>query len=111
MKPLRIFGIGRNKLLEKGCTVPAKVTDVQISRLYVIKKPVRIGITPENTLFSHYIIFRYTVDAVPYQGRLFVPLTERCPQRGESIEVYYDPEKPQNYACRSFGPAPRPIGW
>ena len=89
----------------------ATVTSVQLSRLYVVKKPVRIGITEQNTLFSHYINFTYTVDSIPYEGKLFVSLNYRCPQKGETIDVYYDPEKPENYACYAFGPAVRPIGW
>ena len=111
MKLLRIFSIGADKILAKKCCVQATVTSVQISRLYVVKKPVRIGITEQNTLFSHYINFTYTVDSIPYEGKLFVSLHYRCPQVGESIDVYYDPEKPENYACYAFGPAVRPIGW
>ena len=111
MKLLRIFSIGADKILAKKCCVQTTVTSVQISRLYVVKKPVRIGITEENTLFSHYINFTYTVDSIPYEGKLFVSLHYRCPQKGERIDVYYDPEKPENYACYAFGPAVRPIGW
>ena len=111
MKLLRIFSIGADKILAKKCCVQTTVTSVQISRLYVVKKPVRIGITEQNTLFSHYINFTYTVDSIPYDGKLFVSLHYRCPQKGERIDVYYDPEKPENYACYAFGPAVRPIGW
>lgn len=111
MKLLRIFSIGADKILAKKCCVQTTVTSVQISRLYVVKKPVRIGITEENTLFSHYINFTYTVDNIPYEGKLFISLHYRCPQKGERIDVYYDPEKPENYACYAFGPAVRPIGW
>ena len=35
----------------------------------------------------------------------------RCPQKGEQIDIYYDPEKPENYDFYAFGPATRPIGW
>ena len=111
MKLLRIFSIGADKILAKKCCVQTTVTSVQISRLYVVKKPVRIGITEQNTLFSHYINFTYTVDSIPYEGKLFVSLHYRCPQKGARIDVYYDPEKPENYACYAFGPAVRPIGW
>ena len=111
MKILRIFSIGAHKILAKKCCVQATVASVQKSRLYVVKKPVRIGITDQNTLFSHYITFTYTVDNIPYKGTLFISLHYRCPQKGETIHVYYDPEKPENYACYAFGPAVRPIGW
>ena len=29
---------------------------------------------------------------------------------GEQIEIFYDPEKPERYACYAFGPAVKPIG-
>lgn len=111
MKILRILGIGADKILAKDCHVPGTVTGVENSYLYVVKKPVRLMINERNTLFSHYIHFTYFVDGTPYHGKLFVSLRYRCPQKGETIEVYYDPEKPENYACYAFGPATRPIGW
>ncbi len=111
MNLFSVFGIGGEKIRQMGYCVPATVTHVRNSRLYVVKKPVRIGITEQNTLFSHYIHFTYTVDHVPYQGTLFISPNRRCPQAGETIDVFCDPGKPQNYACRDFGPAVRPIGW
>lgn len=111
MKILRMFHIGSGRILEKGCHVKGTVTSVQNSRLYVVKKPVRINIRDDNTLFSHWITFTYTVDSMTYTGTLFISLNYRCPQAGEQIDVFYDPEKPENYACYAFGPAVRPIGW
>jgi hypothetical protein len=77
----------------------------------VVKKPDRIGINPSNTIFSHFITFTYTVDGVIYKGKRYVDLYCRCPQKGEQIDVYYDPENPHKYACHAFGPAADPIGW
>lgn len=111
MKLFRIFGIGSKKILEKNCSVTGRVTMVQKSYLYVVKKPVRLYVNEKNTLFSHYITFTYTVDGTAYTGKLFISLRYRCPQKGERIEVFYDPEKPENYACYAFGPAATPIGW
>lgn len=111
MTLFRIFSIGADRILKKGCCVKGRVTMVQKSYLYVVKKPVRLYPNDSNTLFSHYITFAYTVDNVSYQGKLFITPYYRCPQKGEQIDVYYDPEKPQNYACYAFGPAARPIGW
>ena len=111
MNLFRIFSIGADKILAKKCCVRAAVTAVQKSRLYVVKKPVRLYVNDQNTLFSHYINFTYTVDSIPYKGKLFISLNYRCPQVGEMIDVYYDPEKPENYACYAFRPAVRPIGW
>ena len=111
MKLFRVFHIGAKKILEKGCSVKGTVTMVQKSYLYVVKKPVRLVINDSNTLYSHFITFTYHVDNIPYTGKLFISLNYRCPQKGEQIDVYYDPERPENYACYAFGPAVRPIGW
>lgn len=111
MKLFRMFSIGAKKILSKNCSVKGTVTMVQDSYIHVIKKPVRLAVTPQNTIVSHFITFQYAVDNIPYTGKLYVDLRYRCPQKGEQIEVYYDPEKPQNYACYAFGPGVNPIGW
>ena len=111
MKLLRTFGIGADKILAKKHSVTTTVSMVRKSCLYVIKNPVRIGITEENTKYSHFIGFTYKVNGIDYQGRLFITPYYRCPQKGEKIEVYYDPVKPQNYACYAFGPGVNPSGW
>jgi len=111
MKLLRMFHIGSEKILAKGCHVKGTVTMVSRSYLYVVKKPVRLIPNDSNTLYSHWIRFSYTVDNVSYNGKLFVSLNYRCPQKGEQVEVFYDPEKPENYAFYTFGPAVWPAGW
>lgn len=111
MKLLRIFHIGAGRILAKQHCVKTRVTKVQKSRLYVVKKPVRLYPNETNTLYSHFITFPYTVDSIQYTGKLFIMPHCRCPQVDEQIDVYYDPDKPENYACYSFGPPSRPIGW
>ena len=111
MNWLHIFGIGARKILEKNCSVQGTVTGVSNSYIHVIKKPVRIGINKTNTMFSHYMFFTYTVDNISYKGKLYVDLTYRCPQKGETVEVFYDPANPANYAFYPFGPNPNPLGW
>lgn len=111
MKLLRVFGIGSKKILEKNCSVKGTVTAVRNSYIHVVKKPVRIGITDSNTMFSHYMFFVYTVDNIPYKGKLYVDLNYRCPQKDETVEVFYDPENPADYAFYSFGPNSKPLGW
>ena len=111
MNLFRIFGIGADAVLAKDHSVPGVVTSVRNSALYVIKKPVRLYNNESNTRFSHFITFRYVVDGVEYQGKLFLTPFVHCPQKGEQIEVYYDPEKPENYACYNFGPATFSAGW
>ena len=111
MRLLRIFGIGADRILSKNKSVTGKVSVVRNSYLYVIKKPVRLYINERNTRFSHFISFRYVVDSIVYEGSLFLTPHIRCPQVGEEIEVFYDPDKPQDYACYNFGPATLPVGW
>lgn len=111
MKLFRMFSIGSDRILAKGHSVPGTVTGVGRSYLYVVKKPVRLYVHEENTMFSHWIFFTYRVNGISYQGKLWVSLRYRCPQKGEEIDVYYDPEKPENYACYTFGPNTRLIGW
>ena len=111
MKILNMFGLRSRKILSKNCCTKGTVTMVQATALHVVKKPVRLYTDPSNTMYSHFITFTYTVDSIPYTGKLYVDLAYRCPQKGEEIDVYYDPEKPQDYGFYSFGPNPDPIGW
>ena len=111
MKLLSMFGIGSRKILAMDCHVKGTVTSVRNSCLYVIKKPVRLYPNERNTKFSHWITFTYTVDNIPYTGKLFVSPYYRFPQKGEQIDVYYDPAKPERYACYAFGPGTNPFGW
>ena len=111
MKLLHIFSIGAKKILAKNCSVKGTVTSVCNSYIHVVKKPVRLYINKKNTMFSHYMFFTYTVDNIPYKGKLYVDLNYRCPQKGETVEVFYDPDKPEHYAFYSFGPNPNPLGW
>ena len=111
MQILRLFGLWDQEILAKNCSVKGTVTRVQTSYIHVVKKPVRISLNPSNTIFSHFITFTYTVDGVVYKGKRYVDLTYRCPQKGEQIDVFYDPDQPEKYACYAFGPAVKPIGW
>ena len=111
MKLFRIFSIGSKGILAKGHKVSGTVIGVSRSYIYVVKKPVRLMPNDQNTMTSHYIFFTYTVNGISYKGKLWVSLQYRCPQKGEQIDVYYDPEKPEDYACYAFGPNTRLIGW
>ncbi len=111
MNFFRVFNIGAGRILQKNCCVKGTVTQVQRSYIHVVKKPVRLYPNDSNTLYSHFITFEYTVNNLPYRGKLFVDLRYRCPQKWEKIDVYYDPDRPQHYACYAFGPAAKPMGW
>lgn len=111
MNPFRIFHIGSNKILAKGHSTTGVITGISRSYLYVVKKPIRLGVTEKNTMTSHYIFFTYQVNGISYKGKLWISLRYRCPEKGEQILVFYDPEKPEHYACYAFGPNTRLIGW
>lgn len=111
MNFFRIFGFGEKKIFAKNHSVSGTITLVQRSYIYVIKKPVRLYLNNSNTLYSHFITFHYAVNSVQYTGKRFISPHFRCPQKGSKIEVFYDPDKPENYACYAFGPAAKPIGW
>ncbi len=104
MNLLRLFGFGSDKVLAKGFHVPGKVTKTYSCWwLKVNTKPVRLH-SLDGARFPHIITFAYTVDSIPYEGKLWVPYSLRPPQPGEEIPVYYDPDKPEHYACYAFGP-------
>lgn len=111
MKLFRMFSIGADRILAKGHCVKGTVTLVQDSYLYVVKKPVRIGIGSNNTALSHFVNFTYMVEGIPYSGKLFVTPYRCCPSKGEQIDIYYDPAKPENYACYPFDPKANLFGW
>lgn len=87
MMLFRIFGIGSQRILAKNCSASGTVTAVENSSLHVIKKPVRLYPNEANTLYSHYICFRYTVDAISYIGKVFIDVNLQCPRKGDIIKV------------------------
>ena len=104
MNILRVFGIGSRKILALEHTVDGKVTKIIRTGPQIKTKAARLYASEQNTLYSHFITFEYSVNRIPYQGTLYIHLRYRCPQLGETITVYYDPQKPGHCACHSFGP-------
>ena len=104
MKILRLFGIGSDAILGQGHSVPGKVTNVyRCWWLRINTKPVR-RFSGDGAAYPHIIMFEYQVNGIAHLGKLYIPIRCRVPLKGETIEVFYDPEKPQNYACYAFGP-------
>ena len=103
MNIFRLFGIGGSKVRAADCSVPGTVTAV--NRCWWLKvntKPVR-RFSGDGAVYPSIITFSYQVDNIPYVGKLYIPHHYRVPQTGETIDVYYDPANPKNYACRVFG--------
>lgn len=104
MNLFRLFGIGSDAILGKGHSVTGQVT--QVSRcwwLTVNTKPVR-RFSGDGAVYPYIITFDYQVDGTAYRGKRYIPIRYRVPQKGESIEVFYDPKDPKKYACYAFGP-------
>lgn len=105
MNLFRIFGIGSGRILAKGRSAEARVTGV--SRcwwLTVNTKPLR-RYSGDGAVYPYIITFVYPVGSISYEGKRYIPIRYRVPQVGETINIYYDPERPGNYACYAFGPA------
>lgn len=102
MDIFRLFGIGEGKIMAQGSLISGTVADVSRSYLYVIKKPVRLYLSEENTRFSHYLTFTYTVEGTRYTGKRWVSCRYRCPHVGEQIDLFYDPKDPKRWACAPF---------
>lgn len=105
MQFLHTFGITDNRILKKACYTQGTVTDV--NRCWWIKiktKPARLYASDKNTIYPHFITFRYFVDGNAYTGKRYIPIGYRVPRKAEKICIYYAPHKPKQYACYAFGP-------
>lgn len=103
MNLFRLFSIGADAILRKGCSVPGTV--IKVSRCWWLKintKPIR-RYSGDGAVYPHIITFEYQVNGITYQGQLYIPVRYLVPQAGTAIAVYYDPDKPQRYACHAFG--------
>ena len=103
MKLLRIFSVGADAILKKGHSVRTTVTKVhRCWWLRINTKPIR-RYSGDGAVYPHIIYFTYQVNGTDYDGALWIPVRYRVPAAGEAIEIYYDPEKPEKYACYAFG--------
>ena len=97
MKLLRMFGMGTTAAIAGSDT---KGIVYKVSTCYWFKintKPLRTSAS-DGAVYPHIIHFTYTVDDKEYHGKRFVQWNKRCPYKDEIITVYYESEKPDNYA-------------
>ena len=97
MKLLRMFGIGTAAAIAGSET---KGIVYKVSTCYWLKintKSVRTNAS-DGAVYPHIIHFTYTADDKEYHGKRYVQWNKRCPYKDEIITVYYESEKPDNYA-------------
>jgi len=111
MNLFRIFGFNEDKILQADHHTEGVVTDVKRCWWRRFKtNHARLYASDNNTAYAHIITFRYYVGDALYMGKRYIDIYYRTPDIGESFPVYYDPKKPEDYACYSFGPGPVLIG-
>lgn len=57
----------------------------------------------DGAKFPHIIYFTYDVNGIAYQGCSCISYYLRCPNKGETITVFYDKDDPARYAVRLPG--------
>ena len=57
----------------------------------------------DGAKFPHIIYFTYTVNGSAYQGSSCVEWYLRCPNKGETVTVFYDKSDPAQYAVSPSG--------
>ena len=57
----------------------------------------------DGAKFPHIIRFTYTVNGAAYQGSSCVDWHLRCPNKGETVTVFYDKDDPAQYAVSPSG--------
>lgn len=97
MKLFRMFGIGTTAAFI-GSKTEGMIDKVSTCYWFKVNtKPIRFGAS-DGAVYPHIIHFTYTVDHEVYHGKRYVQWNKRCPYEGEKITVYYEAEKPDNYA-------------
>ena len=99
MGMFQMLGLDDKRILTGDYCTDGKVTEVKTCHwLKVNTKPIRTNHL-DGAKFPHIIHFTYCVNGTQYHGSRFVNWNHRCPVKDESITVYYDSEKPENYAA------------
>jgi len=100
MNILQLLGFGSKKLISQGTAIRGNVVGVQ--KCWWIKintKPIRSHAL-DGALFPHIITYEYDVSGNKYCGKQMISAYARCPQKYESIQVFYDPARPEKSAIR-----------
>lgn len=88
------IGLGRSRLLAKGRMTHGVVASTRsLWWCKVNTKPVRLHLA-DGARFPHSVAFRYTVDGREHTARTVLGWYARCPGVGETVRVFYDPDRP-----------------
>ena len=99
------FAIGSRKRYKERCSIMAenRKTSAEITQIKtcwwvkINTKPIRRH-SLDGARFPHIIYFTYHFKGVDYQGRSCVSYYLRCPNNGDTITVFVDPQNPTRYA-------------
>ena len=96
---LDIFGIGEKRVKAMHAIVTGRI--VSVERCWWLKvntKPVRRH-SFDGAVFPHMAEFVYEVDGIQYRGKRYVSYRLPAPWVGQTVKVWYDPQRPQHYAA------------
>ena len=101
------FCLGRKKIYQKLVLENNKATGT----ITVVKTCWWIKINTKNVRmhaldgakFPHIIYFTYNVNDMEYQGSSCVSYYLRCPNKEETITIFYDKNEPAQYAVSLYG--------
>ena len=104
------FCLGRKKIYQRNQKLAlennkATGTIMAVKTCWWIKintKSVRMHAL-DGAKFPHIIYFTYNVNDIAYQGISCVSYYLRCPNKGETITIFYDKNEPAQYAVSLYG--------
>ena len=94
---LSMFGLRTARAMAGGET-KGSVTAVKTCYWFKVNTKAVRAYASDGAVYPHIIHFTYTVNNKVYNGKRYVQWNKRCPYEGEKITVYYEAQKPENYA-------------
>lgn len=100
-KKKETLGVLDRSALMHGKTCPGTVTEVQ--RLPYGGVPMTTDRRYSDTIrYPHRITFTYTAQGMPLTAKYTVDWSQCCPQKGDTLTVYYLPDNPLHFALEDF---------
>ena len=98
MSLLRKLGVGSEKIIAQNNRVRGFVTSSETCWMFKVNKSAFRTHPLDGAAFPHFIRFTYIVNGTQYTGGRFFDAFTRCPDVGETIQVYVDGGDPAKYA-------------